>query len=168
MPVALVAVILLALREYLGFGPGGMERIATYPEVIWLITFGFYISRNHSAHGSAHRPPNLDSPRYRRAVGRLRLEPRGRLATGRLNEEYQVKLQSLGGSGGVDQTFRLPKGDVNGLSLSGKGCLTGTPRRWGLTRVPVEVAKGEEIADKTYTLLTLSERRPIPPKAPRA
>ena len=45
MPVSLVAIVLFALHEYLGFGPGGMERLAAYPEVIWLISFGFYISQ---------------------------------------------------------------------------------------------------------------------------
>jgi hypothetical membrane protein len=42
MPVAIIAIALYALHEYLGFGPGGMERIAAYPEVIWLIAFGSY------------------------------------------------------------------------------------------------------------------------------
>jgi hypothetical membrane protein len=51
MPVALVAIALYALHEYLGFGPGGMERIAAYPEVIWLIAFGTYRIRKR------RRPP---------------------------------------------------------------------------------------------------------------
>jgi hypothetical membrane protein len=51
-PVSLVAIVLYALHEYLGFGPGGMERVAAYPEVIWLISFGFYISRSHYSHRS--------------------------------------------------------------------------------------------------------------------
>jgi hypothetical membrane protein len=55
MPVAMVAIVLLAIREYLGFGPGGMERIATYPEVIWLISFGFFISHSHFSQRSLDR-----------------------------------------------------------------------------------------------------------------
>jgi hypothetical membrane protein len=54
MPISLVAILLFALHEYLGFGPGGMERIAAYPEVIWLIMFGSYISRCHSSDGSGY------------------------------------------------------------------------------------------------------------------
>ena len=56
-PVSLVAILLFALHEYLGFGPGGMERIAAYPEVVWLIMFGFYVGQNHYLYGSAHPPP---------------------------------------------------------------------------------------------------------------
>ncbi len=55
MPIALVAIVLYALHEYLGFGPGGMERLAAYPEVIWLISFGVYISHSHYSNNSAHR-----------------------------------------------------------------------------------------------------------------
>lgn len=58
-PVSLTAILLYALHEYLGFGPGGMERVAAYPEVIWLISFGFYISRSHYAHGSATAPGQM-------------------------------------------------------------------------------------------------------------
>lgn len=33
--------------HYLQFGLGGMERIAGYPQTIWLIVFGIYMSKNH-------------------------------------------------------------------------------------------------------------------------
>lgn len=47
-PLAIVALILFAAKQYLGIGEGTMERIAAYPETIWLIVFGTYISRSHS------------------------------------------------------------------------------------------------------------------------
>jgi len=45
--VAGAAAISFALDRYFGLGEGTMERVAAYPETIWLITFGLYISRNH-------------------------------------------------------------------------------------------------------------------------
>lgn len=46
-PVALLALILFATHMYLGLGAGTMERIAAYPETIWLIVFGTYIAHTH-------------------------------------------------------------------------------------------------------------------------
>lgn len=46
--IALVALGLFFTNHYGGLGPGGMERLAAYPQSIWLIAFGLYLSRNHS------------------------------------------------------------------------------------------------------------------------
>jgi len=45
--VALGAFGLFVTHNYVGLGIGGMERLVAYPQTIWLITFGAYISRNH-------------------------------------------------------------------------------------------------------------------------
>lgn len=45
--IALAALILFASHRDFGVGPGGMERIAAYPETIWLIRFGLYIAKPH-------------------------------------------------------------------------------------------------------------------------
>ena len=45
--LSLTAVLLFALHRDFGIGPGTMERIAAYPETVWLIRFGIYISRDH-------------------------------------------------------------------------------------------------------------------------
>lgn len=50
--LSLTALILFASGKYFGLGAGTMERIAAYPETIWLITFGMYISRNHYRDGA--------------------------------------------------------------------------------------------------------------------
>jgi hypothetical protein len=39
--------VLFGTDRYFGLGAGSMERIAAYPETLWLIRFGLYISRNH-------------------------------------------------------------------------------------------------------------------------
>jgi hypothetical membrane protein len=59
-PIALVALVLFATRHYLGLGAGTMERIAAYPEAIWLVVFGVYIS--HSRFVRAARRPLLTPP----------------------------------------------------------------------------------------------------------
>ena len=45
--IGLVGLALFALGADLGLGQGGMERVAAYPQTIWLIVFGVYMSRNH-------------------------------------------------------------------------------------------------------------------------
>ncbi len=50
--ISLTALVLFASGKYFGLGAGTMERIAAYPETIWLITFGMYISRNHYRDGA--------------------------------------------------------------------------------------------------------------------
>jgi hypothetical membrane protein len=45
--VGLVGLVFFALGVDLGLGQGGMERVAAYPQTIWLIVFGVYMSTNH-------------------------------------------------------------------------------------------------------------------------
>jgi hypothetical membrane protein len=45
--VALLAAVLYTTNHYLGLGIGGMERLVAYPQTMWLIVFGVYISSNH-------------------------------------------------------------------------------------------------------------------------
>lgn len=42
-----IAFILFFLDHYLGLGLGGMERLVSFPQTIWLIAFGWYMSLNH-------------------------------------------------------------------------------------------------------------------------
>ena len=42
--VALAALALFVTGNYLGLGLGGMERIVAYPQTVWLIVFGVYVS----------------------------------------------------------------------------------------------------------------------------
>jgi hypothetical membrane protein len=44
-PVALTALVLVAVHVYLGLGIGTVERVAAYPETLWLILFGVYTGR---------------------------------------------------------------------------------------------------------------------------
>ena len=41
------ALFLFAFHKYFGIGAGTMERIAAYPETIWLVVFGLYVWRFH-------------------------------------------------------------------------------------------------------------------------
>jgi len=43
----LLAGISIAGHHHFGIGAGALERLAQYPESVWLILFGFYISRSH-------------------------------------------------------------------------------------------------------------------------
>jgi len=45
--LALAALILFIMNFNLGIGQGGMERVTSYPQTLWLIVFGVYISRDH-------------------------------------------------------------------------------------------------------------------------
>ncbi len=44
---SLISLVLFTSHIYLGLGVGGMERIVAYPQTMWLIVFGVYISSNH-------------------------------------------------------------------------------------------------------------------------
>ncbi|HSX47240.1 MAG TPA: DUF998 domain-containing protein [Patescibacteria group bacterium] len=44
--IGLISLILYIFHIYLGLNQGGMERIVAYPQTIWLIVFGIYMSRN--------------------------------------------------------------------------------------------------------------------------
>jgi hypothetical membrane protein len=48
--LVLLAGISIAGKHQFGLGAGAEERLAQYPESLWLILFGFYISRDHSRH----------------------------------------------------------------------------------------------------------------------
>jgi len=45
--LVLLAGITIAGKHQFGIGSGALERLAQYPESVWLILFGFYISRDH-------------------------------------------------------------------------------------------------------------------------
>ena len=45
--VSLIALVGFETHTYIGLGSGGMERIVAYPQTLWLIVFGLYMSRNH-------------------------------------------------------------------------------------------------------------------------
>lgn len=45
--ISLSALGLYSMHQYLGFGLGGMERLAGYPQTLWLILFGIYMTRPH-------------------------------------------------------------------------------------------------------------------------
>jgi hypothetical membrane protein len=45
--ISLAAFGLFTTHNYLGLGEGGMERLTAYPQTIWLIVFGLYMSRSH-------------------------------------------------------------------------------------------------------------------------
>jgi hypothetical membrane protein len=47
--LSLAALLLFAAHEYLGLGAGTMERLAAYPETLWMLCFGIYVSRSHAA-----------------------------------------------------------------------------------------------------------------------
>jgi hypothetical membrane protein len=49
--LVLLAGISIAGKHQFGIGAGALERLAQYPESVWLILFGFYISRNHYREG---------------------------------------------------------------------------------------------------------------------
>jgi hypothetical membrane protein len=45
--IALIALVFFYTQHYLGIGIGGMERFVAYPQTLWLIAFGLYISSSH-------------------------------------------------------------------------------------------------------------------------
>jgi hypothetical membrane protein len=51
--LSLVAVVLWGQHIYLGLGVGGMERVVAYPQTIWLIVFGMYVSMNRATEMTA-------------------------------------------------------------------------------------------------------------------
>lgn len=46
--IPLIALVFFLEHQYLYIGLGGMERIVAYPQTLWLIIFGIYISKSHS------------------------------------------------------------------------------------------------------------------------
>jgi len=71
----LLAGVSIAGKHQFGIGGGALERLAQYPESVWLILFGFYISRNHYRNAlpgprykfAGQRPPR--DATFRRALG---------------------------------------------------------------------------------------------------
>ena len=45
--ISIIAFILFASHTYIGLGQGGMERLVSYPQTIWLILFGIYMTHSH-------------------------------------------------------------------------------------------------------------------------
>lgn len=45
--VGLIGLVCYLTHIYVGLGKGGMERVTAYPQAIWLIAFGLYMSRDH-------------------------------------------------------------------------------------------------------------------------
>lgn len=45
--ISLLGLSLFSTQHYVGLGIGGIERITAYPQTMWLIVLGVYISRNH-------------------------------------------------------------------------------------------------------------------------
>jgi len=48
---ALAAFVLFLFNHYIGLGLGGTERLVAYPQTIWLIAFGWYMSLDHYRRG---------------------------------------------------------------------------------------------------------------------
>lgn len=42
--LTLSALAFYVSKHYLGFGKGGMERLVSYPQTLWLVVFGLYMS----------------------------------------------------------------------------------------------------------------------------
>jgi hypothetical membrane protein len=53
--IVLLTGISIAFKHQFGIGEGALERLAQYPESVWLILFGFYISRDHYRNGVVER-----------------------------------------------------------------------------------------------------------------
>lgn len=47
--VTILAFCLFIANQYLGLGQGGMERLASYPQTVWLIFFGLYMTKTRLA-----------------------------------------------------------------------------------------------------------------------
>jgi hypothetical membrane protein len=57
--VTLLALVLFVTNTSLGLGRGGMEHLVSYPQTLWLIVFGIYMSHNHFRNlRSSKRPAN--------------------------------------------------------------------------------------------------------------
>lgn len=59
--IPLVALVPFVYGKYGNLGIGGLERVIAYPQTIWLIFFGLYISRDHylrrKRERQGHNPP---------------------------------------------------------------------------------------------------------------
>jgi hypothetical membrane protein len=50
----LFALLFFITGHYLGLGIGGLERLVAYPQTVWLIVFGMYISKTHIVQQTKH------------------------------------------------------------------------------------------------------------------
>ena len=48
--ISVIAFVLFTAHTYLGIGVGGMERLVSYPQTLWLTLFGLYMTRTHLRH----------------------------------------------------------------------------------------------------------------------
>ncbi|HKR81657.1 MAG TPA: DUF998 domain-containing protein [Candidatus Saccharimonadales bacterium] len=53
--VALAALAVFLYGQYFGLGLGGTERLIAYPQTIWLIAFGWYMSLDHYRQTKGHK-----------------------------------------------------------------------------------------------------------------
>jgi hypothetical membrane protein len=60
--VGLCGLVLLVAGAYLGLGRGGMERVTAYPQTLWLIVFGAYMSRDRYKRRRRDRSRMATSP----------------------------------------------------------------------------------------------------------
>ena len=67
--IALIALGFFYSKHYVGLGIGGMERIVAYPQTLWLISFGIYMSRSHYKSLKAGRIKGYHSKHARRSNG---------------------------------------------------------------------------------------------------
>jgi hypothetical membrane protein len=65
--LVLLAGISIAGKHQFGIGMGALERLAQYPESVWLILFGFYISRSHYRNKVAPSRFRFDAQRLKDA-----------------------------------------------------------------------------------------------------
>jgi len=54
--IALAALLLAETHAQLVIGPGGIERLVVFPQSIWLIVFGIYMSRSRYMRATKKRP----------------------------------------------------------------------------------------------------------------
>jgi hypothetical membrane protein len=60
--ISLAAMVLFVLGIYLGVGPGGMERVVSYPQTIWLTLFGLYMTATRVRARRGRRAPVSQRP----------------------------------------------------------------------------------------------------------
>jgi hypothetical membrane protein len=67
--ISLVALLMFAFKRHFGLGQGGLERIAAYPETIWLISFGLWVWHAHPKERRRRMRAAATSPRVARDGG---------------------------------------------------------------------------------------------------
>jgi hypothetical membrane protein len=87
----LLAGIAIAGKHQFGIGGGALERLAQYPESVWLILFGFYISRNHHRNNVIERHFEFSGKRPAKDAT-LRWARRESVSSARTGQSPQPKL----------------------------------------------------------------------------